>query len=144
MAVPIRLKIVPAHSTSATPAVPKTAPVARHGNSSSGGSGSSRSRGAGLAFGVDLGDDLVRHHGAAITHHQLSQHASRRCGHFEHDLVGFDFDQDFIGSNSFTGFFLPGQHGGFRHGFRQLGDFDFYDGHDGSDLVELANGGREG
>ena len=41
MAVPIRLKIVPAHSTSATPAVPKTAPVARHGNSSSGGSGSS-------------------------------------------------------------------------------------------------------
>jgi anti-sigma factor RsiW len=49
-----------------------------------------------LAFGVDAGNQLLGHHGAAVGHHDLGQHAGCRCRHFQHHLVGFDLDQDFI------------------------------------------------
>jgi hypothetical protein len=60
----------------------------------------------GLALGVDLGDELLGHHGATIADHDLGQHASCGCGHFEHDLVGFDFDQDFVGATASPAFFF--------------------------------------
>ncbi|MNT19853.1 hypothetical protein D3C72_1551330 [compost metagenome] len=86
-------------------------------------------RGGGLAVGVDLGDQLVGHHGGAVGLNDLDQHAGRGCRHFEHDLVGFDLDQDFIDGDGFAGFLLPREHGGLGHGFGKLGDFDFYDRH---------------
>src|SRR3990167_7041265 len=66
---------------------------------------------------------------AASPRHALGQHASRRRGHFEHNLVGFDLDQDLIDGDGLTGLLLPGEHGGLGHGLGQLGDFDFYDSH---------------
>ena len=82
-----------------------------------------------LTFGVNAGDQLLSHDGSAVALNNLRQHARRRCRHFQHHLVCFDFDQDFIGSDGLACFFLPRQHGGFGHGFGQLRDFDFYDSH---------------
>ena len=88
-----------------------------------------RSGRAGLAFGIDLGNELLGHHGGAVALDDFSQHTSRGGRHFKHHLVGFDLDQDLIHCHSLTGLFLPRQHGGLGHGFGQLGDFDFYDSH---------------
>ena len=77
-------------------------------------------------FGYDGASFALRRHPA-----QRYWTSYAGCGrrHFEHHLVGFDFDQDFVGSNRFTGFLFPLQHGGFRHRLGQLRDFDFYDSH---------------
>ncbi|MNV59530.1 hypothetical protein D3C71_1519590 [compost metagenome] len=83
----------------------------------------------GLAFGIDLGDQLFSHYGGTVALNDFGQYTSGRCWYFQHYLVGFDFDQDFVHGHGITGLFLPGEHGGFSHGFRQLGDFDFYDSH---------------
>ena len=100
------------------------------GGRSSGWCGCSGGRcSAGHGRGVDAGDQLVSGDGCTVGLDELHQHASGGRGDFEHDLVGFDFDQDFIGNNGLACFFLPRQHGGFGHGFGQLRDFDFYDSH---------------
>jgi hypothetical protein len=80
---------------------------------------------AGLAFGVDPGNDLFRHHGGAIGLQDLGQHAGRRSRHLQHHLVGFDLDQDFIDSDSFAGLLLPLQQGGLGHRLGQLRDLHF-------------------
>ena len=36
----------------------------------------------------------------SVGHHDFSQNAGGRCRHFQHHLVGFDLDQDFIHGNS--------------------------------------------
>ena len=85
-------------------------------------------------FGIDAGYDLPGGDGCAVALFDGGQHARSRRGHFEHDLVGFDVNQNLVGSNCLASFFLPLQQGGFGHGFGQLRDFDFYDSH----LVFLA------
>jgi hypothetical protein len=92
------------------------------------GSGCRRS-GAGHSGGVDLGDHLVGRHGGAVALHDLDQHASRGRRAFEHHLVGFDVDQDFIDCDRITDLFLPLQQCGFGHRFGELRNFDFYDCH---------------
>ena len=50
-------------------------------------------------------------------------------------------DQDLVDRDRFAGLFLPLQQGGFGHGFAELGDFDFNDGHEllsSSDAVFCA------
>ena len=97
-------------------------------------SGRCRSRGcrsgsANLAVGIDTGDQLFGGHRAAVGHQDLRQHAGGRGGHFQHHLVGFDLDQDFICGDDVTDFLFPLQHGGFGHGLRELRNFDFNNSH---------------
>jgi hypothetical protein len=60
-----------------------------------------------LAFGVDAGDQLLGHHGGAVGLHDFGQHAGGGRGHFQHDLVGLDLDQDFIDGDGVAGLLLP-------------------------------------
>ncbi|EDT08719.1 hypothetical protein BgramDRAFT_4373 [Paraburkholderia graminis C4D1M] len=85
--------------------------------------------GASLAFGVDLGDDLIGRDGVAVVRDDLREHAGRGCRHFEHDLVGLDFDENFVLRHSLAGLLLPLQHGGFRDRLGQLGNLDFNNSH---------------
>ncbi len=48
------------------------------------------------------GDQFAGDDGFAIALDDLDQHASARRRDFQHDLVGFDIDQDFIASNGFA------------------------------------------
>lgn len=82
-----------------------------------------------LRFGVDRRDHLIGDHGVTVVLQHLCEHARGRCRHFEHDLVGLEFDQDFVLRDCFARLLLPLQHGGFRNRLRKLGDFDFYDSH---------------
>ena len=50
--------------------------------------------------------------------------------HFEHDLVGFDLDQDLVHRHGVAGLLLPLQQGGLGHRFGQLRNLDFYDCHE--------------
>jgi hypothetical protein len=84
---------------------------------------------ADLAVGVDAGDQLFGSHRAAVGHQNFRQHAGGGRGHFQHDLVGLDFDQDFISGDNVTDLLFPLQHGGLSHGLGQLRNFDFNDSH---------------
>jgi len=97
--------------------------------SSCGRSGRGRCSSASLAFAVDLGDQLLGYDGTTVAHHDLGQHAGGRRGHFHHDLVGLDLDQDLVLGHGLTGLLFPGQQRGFGHGLGQLGNFDFNDCH---------------
>ena len=54
----------------------------------------------------------------------------RRCRNFEHDLVGFDLDQDLVGNDGFAGLLLPLPYRRLGDRFGELRDLDFDDGHD--------------
>ena len=80
-------------------------------------------------LGIDTGDDLPGRNRGAICLLNGSEHTGGRRGHFKHDFVGFYIHQNFVGSDGFARLFFPLQQGGFSHGFGQLRNFDFYDGH---------------
>jgi hypothetical protein len=90
-----------------------------------------RSRGnrAGFAVGVDSGNKLIRNNGTAIANHDFGEHAASRRRNLQHDLVGLDFNQDFVHGDSLARLFFPLQHRGLGHGLRQLGNFDVDDCH---------------
>ena len=102
-----------------------------HRSSSCGRSGRSRSgcNSTGHCSSVNASDQLLGSHGSAVGDDQFDQHAGGGCGDFHHHFVGFHFDQDLIDRDRVTDLFLPLQQGCFRHRFRQLWDFDFYDCH---------------
>jgi hypothetical protein len=70
-----------------------------------------------LAIGIDGCNDLFAYHGAAVTLNNAHQHAGLRRGCFQHHLVGFDFNEDFVDRNRFAGLLFPLQQGGLGHGF---------------------------
>src|SRR5690606_30481945 len=91
--------------------------------------GRGRGSGGGLAGGVDAGQHFARGDGAAVALDDFSQHARSRGRHFQHDLVGLDFDQDFVRFDGCARLLLPGQQGRFGNGFGELGNDDVGDSH---------------
>jgi hypothetical protein len=87
------------------------------------------SRGASDRCRIDACNQLLGSHCRAVALHDFDQHTGGGRGDFEHHLVGFDLNQDFIDGDGFAGLLLPVEHGGFRHGFGELRNFDFYDSH---------------
>src|SRR5258707_190216 len=77
------------------------------------------------AFGAAAGAAA----GAALAAARGGTAVSRRGRHFEHDLVGLDFNEDFVLRDSLAGLFLPLQHRGFRDGLGELGNLDFNNSH---------------
>jgi hypothetical protein len=65
----------------------------------------------------------------AVGLHDFGQHARGGRRHFQHDLVGFDLDQDLIDGDHVAGLLLPLQQGRFGNRLGQLRDFDFNDRH---------------
>jgi hypothetical protein len=78
-----------------------------------------------LAFGVDLGDHLVGDAAVAVVLDDLGEDARGRRGNLEHDLVGFDLDEDLVHGDGLAGLLLPLQERGLGHGFRQLRNLHF-------------------
>jgi len=72
----------------------------------SAGSGCNR-RFASLRFRIDHRDHFFRADHIAVMLDDLGEHASSRCRHFQHNLVRFDFDEDFVDSNCFARLLLP-------------------------------------
>ena len=64
---------------------------------------------------LDGGDQLAGEDGCPLCLQDVAQHASLRCRHFQHHLVGFDVDQHFITGNQITRLLVPGGNGGIRH-----------------------------
>jgi hypothetical protein len=56
---------------------------------------------------VDTAEDIVGHGHIAIILGNLAEHAGMRSGHFEDDLVGFQFNQDFVLLDGVTNRFSP-------------------------------------
>ena len=69
-------------------------------------------------------------HRAAVGLDDFAQHARSRSGNFQNDLVGFDFDQDFVSLDHFARLFFPFQQGCFGDGFRELGNQNVSNCHD--------------
>ena len=90
---------------------------------------SGRACGGRHALGVDGRDHFFADAALTVVLDQLGHHAVGRRRHFEHDLVGFDLDQDLVHRHGLAGLLLPGQQGGLGHRFGQLRNFDFYDCH---------------
>ena len=85
----------------------------------------------GAGCSIYAGDELIGGDRGAVAFDDFDQGAGRRGRHLQHDLIGFNFDQDFIGLNGFARLFLPLQQRGFGDGFRKLGHLDFDDCHFG-------------
>src|SRR5690606_35283707 len=88
-----------------------------------------RRRGAGLGFGVDDRDHLVRADGRPVLGEDLGDDAGIRRRQLEDDLVGLDVDQVLVPTYRFADLLVPLQERRLRDGFRQLRDLDFNEGH---------------
>jgi len=66
----------------------------------------------------------MRQHCRAFVLDDLAQHAVVGRGDFQHNLIGFDFHDDFIALDRITLFLVPGDDQGVSNGFGESGNFD--------------------
>jgi hypothetical protein len=83
-----------------------------------------RCRSTGLALG-DMRQQRVDLDRLAVLGEDLAQRAGDRRGHFDRDLVGFQFDQRLVDLDGVARLLEPGADGGFADGFAKGRDADF-------------------
>ena len=85
-----------------------------------------RSRSAHGSIGINHGDHFARNNRLTVLRSNFSKLACRRRRHFQHHLVGFDLNENFIGGYDVARLALPFQKRRFAHGFGEFGDFHLY------------------
>jgi hypothetical protein len=81
---------------------------------------------AGAVARTDAAEQLARQHGRALFFHDSIENARFTGRHFQHDFVGFDFNQDFITLHAVARFFVPGGYGRIGNRFRKVRNQNIY------------------
>ncbi len=70
--------------------------------------------------------DLTRGNRRAVTDPDLLEHAARRCGNLENDLVGFEIDEILVATDRFADALVPRDERRIAHGLGQSRYLDLY------------------